>query len=181
MSSNDNGSSSTVKSYIDQATGAAQSAFGSVTGSYYDKNEGETTKQQGEAEHTASHITAKFGPYSADPNTGATAKDDPDRSTGSWDQTIGSAKESLGNLVGNENLRRTGAEQNASGKSQEAKGQLRDLGQGISDRAQGALGSIGAAVTGDRSEEAKWRDVHDEGKVRQRGAEADIQSKDVSK
>jgi hypothetical protein len=34
-------------------------------------------------------------------------RDDPKRDTGSWDQTVGSAKESVGNLIGNENLRRT--------------------------------------------------------------------------
>lgn len=36
---------------------------------------------------------------------------------------------------------------------------------------------MGAAVVGDREEEAKWRDVHDEGKARQRGVEADLQKR----
>jgi uncharacterized protein YjbJ (UPF0337 family) len=90
---------------------------------------------------------------------------------------MGSAKEAVGNAIGNENLRRAGVEQNAAGKEQEAKGQLKDWGSGIQNRAQGALGSIGAAVSGDREEEQKWRDIHDEGKVRQRGAEADMAKK----
>lgn len=114
---------------------------------------------------------------SGDPNTGAVVQDDPNRPSGSWDQTVGSAKESLGNMVGNENLRRTGAEQNAAGKEQEAKGQLKDFGAGVQNRAQGTLGTIGAAVTGDREQEEKFRDMHDEGKARQRGAEADIAKK----
>lgn len=80
-------------------------------------------------------------------------------------------------MLGNENLRRAGVEQNAAGKEQEAKGQLKDFGQGVQDRAQGALGSVGAAVKGDREEEEKFRDLHDEGKVRQRGAEADMAKK----
>lgn len=80
-------------------------------------------------------------------------------------------------MIGNESLRRAGVEQNAAGKEQEAKGQLADFGQGIQDRAQGALGSIGAAVKGDREQEEKFRDIHDEGKVRQRGAEADMAKK----
>lgn len=80
-------------------------------------------------------------------------------------------------MLGNENLRRAGVEQNAAGKEQEAKGQLKDFGQGVQNRAQGALGSIGAAVKGDREEEEKFRDLHDEGKVRQRGAEADMAKK----
>lgn len=80
-------------------------------------------------------------------------------------------------MIGNENLRRTGVEQNAAGKEQEARGQLKDFGQGVQDRAQGALGSVGAAVAGDREKEEKYRDIHDEGKVRQRGAEADMTQK----
>jgi indoleamine 2,3-dioxygenase len=80
-------------------------------------------------------------------------------------------------MIGNENLRRAGVEQNAAGKETEAKGQLKDWGQGIADRAQGAVGGIQAAVAGDREEEQKWRDMHDEGKVRQRGAEADMAKK----
>lgn len=141
------------------------------------QNKGEATQTQAEAQHDASHTTAKLGPISADPHTGAAAKDDPNRSTGSWDQTIGSAKESLGNMIGNESLRRAGVEQNAAGKEKEAEGQLKDFGQGVQDRAQGALGTIGAAVAGDREKEEKYRDMHDEGKVRQRGAEADMAKK----
>lgn len=80
-------------------------------------------------------------------------------------------------MIGNKGLREGGAEQNAAGKEQEAKGQLKDLGEGIENRAKGALGSIGAAVQGDHEKEQEWRDRHDEGKVRQRGAEADIVEK----
>ncbi|KAL1850041.1 hypothetical protein Plec18170_007138 [Paecilomyces lecythidis] len=177
MSSTDGASSSTLKSYVDSATGAVQSALGSVTGSNVDKAQGETTKDQAQAEHEASHTTAKVGSFTADPNTGAAVQDHENRTTGKWDQTVGSAKEFAGNVIGSENLRQTGAKQNESGKAQEAKGQLQDLGQGYSDRAQGALGSIGAAITGDRAKEEEYRQIHDEGKARQRGAEADIQAK----
>jgi uncharacterized protein YjbJ (UPF0337 family) len=90
---------------------------------------------------------------------------------------MGSTKEAIGNVIGNESLRRAGVEQNAAGKEQEAKGQLKDWGSGMQNRAQGTLGSIGAAVAGDREEEQKFRDMHDEGKARQRGAEADIAKK----
>lgn len=88
---------------------------------------------------------------------------------------MGAAKESFGNLIGNENLRQSGIEQNADGKAQEAKGQLSDLGQGVTDRARGALGAVGSAVLGDQEGQQKWQDVHDEGKTRQRGVEADLQ------
>ncbi|QKX56956.1 uncharacterized protein TRUGW13939_04064 [Talaromyces rugulosus] len=167
--------SSTLKSYVDSAVGAAQSVVGSVTGNPADQKQAEDTKNQAEQQYKDSHTTAKLGPISADPNTGAAAVNHEDRSTGSWNQTVGAAKESVGNFVGNDNLRQTGIQQNADGKAQEAKGQLSDLTQGISDRAQGALGNIGAAVTGDRETQAKYQDLHDVGKARQRGVESELQ------
>ncbi|PWY87487.1 putative mismatched base pair and cruciform DNA recognition protein [Aspergillus heteromorphus CBS 117.55] len=172
-SSNAN-NSSTLKSYIDSATGLAQRAVGTVTGDSSTHAEGEATQSKAASENAASHETAKLGPITADPSTGATASDHPQRSTGSWDQTLGSAKESLGNLIGNEGLRKSGQEQNAAGKQAEAEGQLRDLGEGVKGRVKGGLGQVAAAATGDREEEQKWRDVHDEGKTKQRGVEADL-------
>ncbi|KAJ6112233.1 hypothetical protein N7523_008294 [Penicillium sp. IBT 18751x] len=175
--SSDNSNSSTLGSYVNAATGAAQRAFGAVTGDSSYQNKGEAAQAKAQAQDVNSHTTAKLGPFTADPNTGAAAKDNEKRSDGSWDQTIGSTKEAIGNMIGNENLRRTGAEQNAAGKEQEAKGQLQDWGEGIQNRAQGAIGSVGAAISGDRAEEEKFREMHDEGKVRQRGAEADMAKK----
>merc|ERR1711939_343167 len=65
-------------------------------------------------------------------------------------------------------------EQNLQGQGQEAKGQLSDLGQGISDRVQGTLGGAVAGLTNDRESQQKYADIHDEGKSRQRGVEADL-------
>lgn len=72
-------------------------------------------------------------------------------------------------------MKKQGQQQNAEGKAQEAAGQLNDLGAGISDRVSGAVGGAVAGLTGDRDEQAKFQAQHDEGKTRQRGAEADIQ------
>lgn len=87
---------------------------------------------------------------------------------------MGSLKEAGGNLIGNESLRQAGREQNQLGQEQEAKGQLSDLGQGISDRVKGSLGGAVAGLTGDREAQAKFADQHDEGKTRQRGVEMDL-------
>lgn len=51
------------------------------------------------------------------------------------------------------------------------------MGKSATDRAQGAIGSVGAAVTGDREEEEKWRKVHDEGKGRQKDVEDNIEKR----
>lgn len=93
--------SSTLKSYVDSATGAAQNAFGNLTGNAGDQAQGEARKDKAEAEHDLSHATAKV-PGGAISGSGAFSKDDPNRSEGSWNQTMGSAKETLGGLIGNE-------------------------------------------------------------------------------
>ena len=90
---------------------------------------------------------------------------------------MGSAKETVGNLLGNENLKQQGREQNLQGQGQEAKGQLTDLGQGISDRVQGTLGGGLAGITGDKSAQDKYNEMRDAGKSRQRGVELEMDKK----
>ena len=132
------------------------------------------TKSKAQAESDLSNAAAKAGPFSIS-SSGAVAKDNTDRTQGQWDQTMGSAKETVGNLLNNQNLKQQGREQNLQGQGQEAKGQLSDLGQGISDRVQGAVGAGVAGITGDRQTQAKYNDLHDEGKSRQRGVELDAE------
>ncbi|QDS67584.1 hypothetical protein FKW77_003608 [Venturia effusa] len=163
---------STLQSYVDSSIGAIQSAVGSLTGNTADQSQGEAKKDHAAAEKDLSRAGANIGGVSV--SASGIAKNDPHRSDGSWNQTIGSAKESLGNLTGVESLKREGARQNAEGKEQEAKGQLHDLGSGVSDRVTGAVGSAVAGLTGDRAEQEKRNLQHDQGKTLQRGAEADI-------
>jgi uncharacterized protein YjbJ (UPF0337 family) len=190
MSSNDNSGNptSTLQSAIDTATGYVNQGIAAITGSSGDQVRSRSSanlptntvqakadqyKGKGEAESDLSHAAAKAGPFSVS-STGAVAKDSDDRTQGKWDQTMGSAKETVGNLLGNENLKQQGREQNIQGQGQEAKGQLSDLGQGISDRVQGTLGAGVAGFTGDKDAQAKYNDMHDEGKSRQRGVEVEL-------
>ncbi|KAL8733893.1 MAG: hypothetical protein Q9166_001881 [cf. Caloplaca sp. 2 TL-2023] len=165
---------STAKSYLDSGIAQAQSTLGSLTGSTGDKTEAAARKDQAAAETEASHSVGKLGPLNVSPSGGASI-DDPNRSEGSWNQTLGSAKESIGGLVGSESLKKEGSQQNAEGKGQEAQGQLSDLGSGVQDRVKGTLGGIGASITGDREKEEEMRMKHDDAKTKQRSAEADIQ------
>merc|ERR1712000_784378 len=157
MSSNDNTSS--LQSVMDTATGYLNFGIAAVTGSAGDQAKADQYKTKGEAESDLSHTAAK---------------DNSQRTQGQWDQTVGSAKETVGNLVGSADLKQQGREQNLQGQSQEAKCQLSDLGKGVSDRVQGAVGGAAAALTGDRAEQQRYADVHDEGKTRQRGVELDL-------
>ncbi|KAL9078138.1 MAG: hypothetical protein Q9157_002932 [Trypethelium eluteriae] len=165
---------STLQSYVDSATSAVQSAVGSITGNTADKEKAEQTKSKAEAENDLSHATAKAGPVNFS-SSGAVTTDDPNRTQGSWNQTIGSGKETLGNLVGAEGLKQQGIEQNRAGKEQEARGQLSDLGSGVTDRAKGTIGGAVAGLTGDREEQERRQAQHDTGKTQQRGVEADLQ------
>ncbi|MCJ1413101.1 hypothetical protein MMC19_007203 [Ptychographa xylographoides] len=135
---------------------------------------GETTKDKAAAEHDASHSVAKVGPFAASPS-GGISQDDPNRTEGSWNQTVGSGKEMVGNLVGAEGLKNEGIQQNREGKGQEAQGQLSDLGTGMADRAKGALGSGVAGLTGDKADQERFGQMHDDGKTQLRSAQADIQ------
>ena len=102
------------------------------------REKAEQTKGKAQAESDLSHATAKVGPVSV--SASGVATDNPDRTQGSWNQTVGSGKEMLGNLVGAEGLKQQGIDQNREGKEQEARGQLSDLGSGVTDRAKGMLG-----------------------------------------
>ncbi|KAF4439670.1 mismatched base pair and cruciform dna recognition [Fusarium acutatum] len=167
---------STLKSVVDSASGAVQSAIGSLTGNTSDQAAGDLKKQKAEAEHDASHATAKL-PGATLSGSGAAAKDDPNRTEGSWNQTAGSAKEAVGGIIGSESLKKAGHEQNLEGRNQEAKGQLSDLGTGISNRVQGTVGGAVSNLTGNKEQEAHYDELRAEGKTRQRGVEHDIQKK----
>ncbi|KAI1129085.1 hypothetical protein F5Y10DRAFT_162285 [Nemania abortiva] len=174
MSSNDN--TSTLKSTIDAVTGAAQNAIGSITGSTADQTKGEAKQHKADAEYDASHATAKIPGFTAS-SSGAVTKDDPDRAAGQYNQTMGSAKEALGGLVGSESLKAAGRNQNREGQDQEAKGQVNDYVSGIGDRVSGTVGAAVAGVTGNTKAQTDYRDQHDAGKTQQRGAEHDIKKK----
>ncbi|MCJ1265349.1 hypothetical protein MMC22_005226 [Lobaria immixta] len=164
---------SSGKSYIDSAIAAGQSVLGSITGNQADKDQAANTKSQAADEKDLSHTVGKVGPFAATPQGGVSV-DDPSRAEGSYNQTVGSAKESLGGLIGSQGLKKEGQQQNAEGKGQEAEGQLKDYGGGIGDRVKGGAESAFKGLVGDREGEEKARVRHDDGKAQQRSAEQDI-------
>jgi uncharacterized protein YjbJ (UPF0337 family) len=174
MSSNNKDQTSTLQSYVDSATGAVQSALGSLTGSTADQVQGENKKDVAAAEKDLSHATAKAGPFAVS-SSGGIAKDNSDRTAGSWNQNVGAAKEAVGGFVGAEGLKQEGIRQNQEGKGQEAAGQMNDLGKGLSDRVGGTIGGAVAGLTGNDAQKAEAQRQHDDGKARQRGVEADLQ------
>ncbi|KAI0601263.1 hypothetical protein F4775DRAFT_439630 [Biscogniauxia sp. FL1348] len=169
--SNDN--TSTLKSTIDSITGAAQNALGSLTGNTTDQAQGQAKQNKGDAEYDASQATAK-GPGFTLSSSGAVKKDDPDRISGSYNQTAGAAKEFVGGVTGSESIKAAGRRQNEEGQQQEAKGQVNDYVGGIGDRVTGTVGGAVASLTGNQQAKSSYQSQHDEGKTQQRGAEHDI-------
>ncbi|KAJ3493968.1 hypothetical protein NLG97_g4386 [Lecanicillium saksenae] len=167
---------STLQSYVNSASGAVQSAIGSLTGNNAQQAEGEAAQAQAKTEHEQSQAGIKVGGVSVS-SDGGIAKDHADRSAGSWNQTIGSAKEAIGGLVGHEGLKNAGRQQNVEGQQQEAKGQLNDLAGGIADRAKGVLGGTMAGAMGDKDGQAHYDQMRADGKAAQRGVEADLQKR----
>ncbi len=145
-----------------------------VSTSNVSQAKGDATKDQAAAEKEASNTIGKLGPYTVT-GSGGIAHDDPRRQEGSYNQTMGSAKEMVGNMLGADGLKKEGQQQNAQGKGLEAEGQLADFGSGMKDRAQGTLGGMAAGITGDREKQEKYQLQHDDGKAQLRGAQHDIQ------
>lgn len=139
-----------------------------------DQEAGADKRDVAAAQDTVSHSAVKVGGYTASA-TGAVTEDDPRRSEGSWNSTIGAGKEAVGGLVGSESLRQQGIEQNQAGKAQEAQGQVSDFSGGVADRVKGAAGSTAAQFMGNREDQQYYQEMHDKGKTQQRGAEYDIQ------
>lgn len=98
---NKNQAPSTLQSYVDSATGAVQSTIGGLTGNSGQEKQGDQSQAEAKKEHDASQGAVKVGGYSVS-SDGGVSKEDADRSQGSWNQTMGSAKEAMGGLIGNE-------------------------------------------------------------------------------
>jgi uncharacterized protein YjbJ (UPF0337 family) len=163
---------STVQSIVDSATGAAKSLYGSVVGNNEHQAEGDAQQKKGQAEYDASHATAKLGPVAV---TGSgVATDSHDRTDGSWNQTMGSAKQAIGGLVGSQSLKQAGDQQYKDGKAQEAKGRATDYAAGAADRVTGAVGGAISRVSGNTEAQSAYEAQHDTGKTQQRGVERDV-------
>jgi uncharacterized protein YjbJ (UPF0337 family) len=139
------------------------------------QNQAEQKKAEAAARQDLSHAGGNIGGFSV--SAQGVAANDPNRSAGSWNQTVGAGKEALGGALGLEGMRKAGEQQNAEGKGQEAQGQVNDLGKGISDRVTGTVGGAFAGLTGDEAEKKRRELQHDQGKTLQRGVESEVTKK----
>jgi uncharacterized protein YjbJ (UPF0337 family) len=66
---------STLQSYIDSASGAAQTLLGNITGSNTDQHEGQAKQDKAQLENDASHAGGTFAGYSV--SSSGVTKNDP--------------------------------------------------------------------------------------------------------
>ena len=82
--------------------------------------------------------------------SGTATFDNQDRRDGQWNETVGSVKLAVGNLVGNAALKREGLHQQEEGQGQKAAGQVKDFTAGTRDRIVGDVGSGIAGMVGNK-------------------------------
>jgi uncharacterized protein YjbJ (UPF0337 family) len=164
---------STFQSMVEGVTATVQSGIGKLTGNTTDQAAGELKKQDASREYEASQAAAKAGPFTAS-SAGAVTVDDKDRTTGSWNQTVGAAKESIGSALGSADLKAAGHRQAEEGRQQQAAGEVRDYTSGLANRMQGSVGGAVAGLTGDTQGQKHYEHLHDQGKTQQRGVEVDL-------
>ncbi|KAK6332475.1 hypothetical protein TWF730_004143 [Orbilia blumenaviensis] len=172
MSENNN-QSSTLGSAFQGVAGAVQRGIGQLTGSTKDIQDGTIRKAEAEEQNERSHTAAKLGPVTATAEGGAHV-DNKDRQQGNWDQTIGSGKQFVGGLIGNESLKAQGRTQYDEGVKKETAGQASDLVDGYADRLGGAIGGM---LSTDKDEQERFKRQHDGGKAAIRSVEHDLQKK----
>jgi len=153
--------------------GRAQGAIGDALGNKTLKDLGDSYVKSGEERTTQSSGTAAAGPFSAT-SKGGVAKENSDRTEGSWNSTVGEGKEKVGNFVGSDSLRKSGVEQNAQGVGQKAAGQFKDTAQGLGESIQGNVGGAAAGLVGNNVEKEKLYRKAEDGKARLAGVHNDV-------
>ncbi|KAI9266066.1 hypothetical protein BY458DRAFT_437660 [Sporodiniella umbellata] len=78
----------------------------------------------------------------------------PSKTDGKTDQAIGSAKQAVGNVFGNEELEAKGNAQHSSGKIEETAANVQGYVQGLTDQVSGAIKGAYNSLTGHSGHEA---------------------------
>ncbi|PGH08324.1 hypothetical protein AJ79_06011 [Helicocarpus griseus UAMH5409] len=145
-----------------------------------------TSSYLGQASNTVKNTVNKVTGSKDYDNTPEHHKETQPPPSGQYNQTVGSAKQTLGSAIGNDSLRKAGEQQNAEGEEQEARKQAQQWGQGAGDRVTGKVGEFlsGPGFGGSEeerikaeNERRKFKEMHDEGKAQQKEAKKDIEQR----
>ena len=89
------------------------------------------------------------------------------QTTGQFHSVKGTAVETIGNLTGSEDWKRSGQQEHAAGEAEYDAARTKDWAQGGVDRVEGKKDSVVGAVFGDKQQQAAGNIQHEKGKQQQ--------------
>ncbi|KAH8922337.1 hypothetical protein BT69DRAFT_1243255 [Atractiella rhizophila] len=92
---------------------------------------------------------------------------EPSKVNANYNSTVGSIKETVGNLTGLGGLESSGASQRRDGDAEYKAAQAQGYAEGTKDRVGGKVDNVVGAVTGDKSQEMSGQARHDKGETQQ--------------
>ncbi|KAL7007262.1 hypothetical protein EMMF5_003101 [Cystobasidiomycetes sp. EMM_F5] len=95
---------------------------------------------------------------------------EPSKANASYNQTVGSAKQTVGSLVDTTlgtDLQQQGQTQYNEGVAEQKAAEAEGYIKGTADRVEGKINNVVGAVTGDRQQQAEGQTQHDKGILKQ--------------
>ncbi|VDC05926.1 unnamed protein product [Peniophora sp. CBMAI 1063] len=93
--------------------------------------------------------------------------ENPNKSSGQYHSTKGTAVEAIGNLTGAQSWQQSGKEEHAAGETEYNAAQAKGYVEGVGDRVGGKVDSVAGAVKGDQQQQASGNIRHEGGKAKQ--------------
>ena len=91
---------------------------------------------------------------------------DPSKTNAQLNSTVGTLKETAGNIIGSKDLSETGKSQHEEGEAERKKAEGKAYGEGLAEGIKGKVQNVGGAITGDKEEQAKGSLKEEEAKAK---------------